>query len=144
MEKHLTPLKNDCSKYYKCLGDNLLINSCPFGYLWDDSIKKCNVDSLVSNVTCTSLYLQSSSSSPSSLLEGQTITVKNILNDAISCAARHLSKIDCYNYYFCLIEGNKKVKLEIRTCNDGKVFDEETADCQDKIYVKVPCGTSAI
>ena len=55
-----------------------------------------------------------------------------------------VSKIDCYNYYFCLIEGNKKVKLEIRTCNDGKVFDEETADCQDKIYVKVPCGTSAI
>ena len=48
----------DCSKYYRCLDDDLLIYSCPNGYLWDDSIKKCNVDTLVSRYNCTSSFKQ--------------------------------------------------------------------------------------
>ncbi len=57
------------------------------------------------------------------------------LNFQIACHARHLTKIDCRNYNFCM-----KTELHTFTCDPDTVFDEETNKCQLVDKVKPPCG----
>ena len=50
----LTPVEN-CSKFYKCLDNNLYVFNCPFGYLFNSNLRECQ---LANQVNCVSTNLK--------------------------------------------------------------------------------------
>lgn len=129
LSKVMTPVLNSgCKKFFRCLNNELVAFACPDGFLFDQNIKDCNSANLVTNMSkCTST------------LNLKTILIKKTVSGTLNCNSKHLTKIDCNNYNYCLL-----TDLITLTCNQGKVFDSETSSCQPRIKVRPPCGTLMI
>jgi hypothetical protein len=47
----LTPVEN-CTKFYKCINNSIYLFNCPYGYLFDSSLRECQ---LANKIKCVSM-----------------------------------------------------------------------------------------
>ena len=114
----LTPLSNDCSRFYRCINNQLLIFSCPTGYLFDSLSRDCLLSNLV---TCNNINQPNSPCTGSSCTSTTTTTNTPVLN---TCdRTKDLTPVpgDCTKFYKCVDNS-----LFTFNCLDGFLFDTIT------------------
>ncbi|XP_076678433.1 uncharacterized protein LOC143374297 [Andrena cerasifolii] len=140
----------DCSKFYRCVsfGSHFVKYElqCPFGAIWDDSVKTCNFRAAIKEITCKDKSLPVTTTPPTSTTATTSTTPPVLPDDSdtdcpfdeipedrtgIICPSgfRQHPKY-CNMFYQCISSDNFEVNFTSLVCPDGMVFNMKLLQCE--------------
>lgn len=149
----------DCSKFYRCVsfGTHFVKYElqCPFGTIWDASVKSCNFRAAIKEKTCIDKSLPVTTTPPPTTTTTAPTTPPALPDDSdedcpFDDIPEHRTGIICPTgfrqhpkycnmFYQCLSSDNFEMNFTSLVCPDGMVFNMKLLRCEKNEIRSIGC-----